>query len=846
MFGMRRSLLVCLVLSSAAGVVAVWAASGTAVQNVDPATLHPERSIVYFDWDGSRQHAAAIQETAQYQALVTSGLIDYGSRLARQSLQAALSQMQRRGGPNQGQVRQAEDMLQHAKFILEHGMSLSVSDGPADSVPMPLVTLVVHGAASSEDVVAELLRMIEPRLQLQNRTIEGRDVTSVFIPNTPGFEAAWFTEGQHLVIAVGPTAAQQVIRIAEAKAPNLTASERWKKYRQDEEADFEIASVGWFDFGALLNRFGAIPLPIPDVAKSPTANDFAEALGIQNLQGAAMQFGYRGKACVSKGYVEAPGERSGLLSLIDQEPFSLEDLPALPARTTTFVAFSMDLAKGWDTTLDAIQRTLKLLPPEAGEQFDQALAMLPQALGIDLRDDLFAHIGNLHCLYGDPAGGPFGMGFGVISSVRDAEQLRTSVDTLVARLEEQLQQMRTPVPIQVQRTEVSGRTLLSVPAGMFGPTIAIDKQWMSKGLYPQTVKSFLMRQDGKLPHWEPTAEHREALAEMPQKFTSISIDDPRGTLEGFYGLLPMANSMIHTMVPGSPQADAVSMADLPSQELVAAPLFPNVSIGVPDDSGLVSHTRQSLPVMPMPTAQSGLAVPILVALLLPAVQQAREAARRTQSKNNMKQLGLAMHNYHDVYGHFPIGTVADTNLKPEQRLSFLFSVLPFVEQAALYNALSGTSKLAWDDAQNEQMTSVAIPTFVHPSVVPAIPNATSYVGMAGIGEDAAELPVRHERAGIFGYNRKTRMRDITDGTSNTIMMTEANDTDIPWAAGGKTLKSLTQQPYINGPDGIGGPSPGGCHVLMADGSVRFVSENIDPQMMEALSAMADGKVVRGF
>ena len=98
---------------------------------------------------------------------------------------------------------------------------------------------------------------------------------------------------------------------------------------------------------------------------------------------------------------------------------------------------------------------------------------------------------------------------------------------------------------------------------------------------------------------------------------------------------------------------------------------------------------------------------------------------------------------------------------------------------------------------------------------------------------------------VFGYDRKTRFRDITDGTSNTIMITETNDVDIPWAAGVRTLKSLTQEPYVNGPDGIGSPTPGGCNVLMADGSVRFISEDIDPEMMRRLAAMADGKVV-GF
>ena len=72
-------------------------------------------------------------------------------------------------------------------------------------------------------------------------------------------------------------------------------------------------------------------------------------------------------------------------------------------------------------------------------------------------------------------------------------------------------------------------------------------------------------------------------------------------------------------------------------------------------------------------------------------------------------------------------------------------------------------------------------------------------------------------------------------------MTETFEAEIPWAAGSETIRSLTQEPYINGPDGIGGPSPGGCNILLGDGSVIFLSENIDPEVMRRLAAMADGK-----
>jgi prepilin-type processing-associated H-X9-DG protein len=99
---------------------------------------------------------------------------------------------------------------------------------------------------------------------------------------------------------------------------------------------------------------------------------------------------------------------------------------------------------------------------------------------------------------------------------------------------------------------------------------------------------------------------------------------------------------------------------------------------------------------------------------------------------------------------------------------------------------------------------------------------------------------------VFAYNRATRLQDITDGTSNTIAISDGSDPG-PWGAGGHaTIRALTEKPYINGPDGIGGPHAGGVSVGLCDGSVRFVSENIDPSVLEALVTIRGGESVGSF
>ena len=121
---------------------------------------------------------------------------------------------------------------------------------------------------------------------------------------------------------------------------------------------------------------------------------------------------------------------------------------------------------------------------------------------------------------------------------------------------------------------------------------------------------------------------------------------------------------------------------------------------------------------------------------------------------------------------------------------------------------------------------------------------THYVGVAGVGEDAAQLPADDPRAGMFGYGRQTRQQDLVRGGANTIAVLGVQDQCGPWAQGGQaTVRPLTQQPYVNGPDGFGSGQPDGMVAGMADGSVRFLSKNIDPHVMEQLASVRGGQEV---
>lgn len=245
-------------------------------------------------------------------------------------------------------------------------------------------------------------------------------------------------------------------------------------------------------------------------------------------------------------------------------------------------------------------------------------------------------------------------------------------------------------------------------------------------------------------------------------------------------------------------------------------------------------------------------IAILVALLLPAVQQAREAARRSQCKSNLKQIGLAMHGYHDVANVLPPGWVQDTAGANRDWGTGTF-LLPYMDQAGLYEALSPGSQ-----ANSVMPTSASnVDLFRTPIVAWVCPSDTGAPTNPYYGDYAKSNYVVSTQIGRG--NSSTRFRDITDGLSNVLMHGER--ALKPGGTGGvnrqpgaivfgrhnnSTASSHFRANHkINGPTTINSatnpgsgdgtctrynassPHVGGVHFLFCDGAVKFLSENIE-------------------
>jgi len=290
-------------------------------------------------------------------------------------------------------------------------------------------------------------------------------------------------------------------------------------------------------------------------------------------------------------------------------------------------------------------------------------------------------------------------------------------------------------------------------------------------------------------------------------------------------------------------------------------------------------------------------IAVLVALLLPAVQQAREAARRTQCKNNLKQLGLAMHNYHDVTQRFPIGAMSGSgsssgggNGGSTSGYVWVRYILPYLEQQNMLN--NWNEDIAYNTGVNNPIIKTTIPAFFCPSDphFKAWNNVYNYNYAVNYGNTTVGATNPYNGVtwleGTFRYSGGTtgyasRIGDIIDGTSNTLLMSEvragqtANDLrGLIWYVP-HTGFTTFYGPNSSSPDNMGSwcnttvqaaalldnfpcsstgttlfssrsRHVGGVQSLMTDGAVRFVSQNINLNIWRGLSSRAGHETIGEF
>ncbi len=216
---------------------------------------------------------------------------------------------------------------------------------------------------------------------------------------------------------------------------------------------------------------------------------------------------------------------------------------------------------------------------------------------------------------------------------------------------------------------------------------------------------------------------------------------------------------------------------------------------------------------------------ISVALLLPAVTAAREAARRTSCANNLKQIALAMQSYHDVHDAFPPAHTTDANGEPLH--SWRTLILPYAEQEVLYQQMKLNEP--WDSPSNRPLTQMSIPFYRCPSDATSSHTHTSYVVITGPGT-------------VFDGSQQTSFAEIPDGSSNTFLVIEVPGLEIEWAEPRDiTLDELLAHIKAAKAGQSRGNHPRGIQAAFCDGSVHFIYFDEPEELFRVLASKDDGR-----
>jgi hypothetical protein len=745
----------------------------------------PDECLGYFASAGmgkaqasSRNHTEQLFAEPQLQRLAAA---------AEALIRTGLKESTRREGPESRVL--AEEGPALLKVFLTRPWALYIAKVklPPGSAPQMHGGAVVNLGKDAARLKAALERCqttLAPR-QAREVTLDGTTFQQLTL-GKDGPEVTWGVKGQHLYAATGPGELEALLKRAQGSAP------KWLTDLHKQLAVDRVSTV------VMVNVQGLIGLLAP--LGGPQADRVLKATGLDRVERLSAVSGLDNEGYISRSLVSLGGEPRGLLRLVEQKPLTTADLDLIPRDATFAFAWKLDVQKAWA----AILNTVHLIDPNLKEN--------PGAR-LELIDDISKALGDTWCVFDSPSEGGAFIGVTAVVSVKDSAAAAAAQRRLLQLAEAAGQQgpdpRRRP---RVDTFDCAGQTVHVLDARQPGfplaPSWCVTDKHLVVALYPEAVKAFLARGKG----FQPLSRVPEVAGAMAGEghVVALSYMDTRRLFDIVYPVLPVLAHQFATQLRR--EGIDVPPGLLPSAGVIRRHLRPSVSTMRRTSAGIEFVSRQTLP------GNMGAAtLAIQAGLLLPAVQKVREAAAQTQSSNNLKQIGIAMHNYHDTQGTFPPAYRAGKDGKP--LLSWRVLILPYIEQQDLYRKFHLDEP--WDSAHNKKLIERMPATYRSPASH-AGPGMTNYETVRGPGT-------------AFPGARGIRLIDIIDGTSNTIMVVEVSDRKaVVW-----TKPDDFDFNEKNPGDGLG-LWPQGFLAAMCDGSARLIQRSINPQVLRDLFIRNDG------
>lgn len=770
----------------------------------------PDECIFFFTWNGWTESDPKSTNRTE-KLFAEQSVKDFGNQLMEEVTKlintAATAQ-----GEQATVAAQAGPAL--AKLLLAHPGALYVkSFKPADNpeVEMAIVVDAEKDGPQAIDSFKKLLALI-PKEGPQGAIEEKIGDATFLRPKEyraaePEIRIGY--RASQLLVVLGKETPKELL--AKLQKPGKPAA--WVTKVSQELAVERPSMLMFFDAQKLLST-------LQPIITDPMATKVMDALGITKVKSFAAVSGLDKVGMHNVSVLTTEGTPSGLLDLIPDKAISIADFKNVPANAVNATVSRFDLAYLYDRVLKGVEQ----IDPNVRAQIEQTVAGVEPQLGFSLKGDLLEGLGDTWTFYtsASEGGAMFVPGIVITASVRKQEGVAKALNVVVAAAKGALAGAGPQAPFSIQdfsaRNEKGYRIVFNNLPVPVQPTWVLTIDQLIIGLTPQLVSGHLSATSkGSL----ADNEHVKAAFQWNPKPLTVSYSDPKPGLQTVYSLV---NTFSPVMI-GQLAAQGINfnLPPLPPMGDIEQHLLPNVTTMGRTANGWKTENHG---VIPSGMSIGPAAVAIGAALLLPAVQQAREAARRSQGKNNLKQIGLAMHNYHDVYKTFPASGSVDK--KGKKLLSWRVHVLPFVDAAPLYQQFHLDEP--WDSDHNKKLIEKIPPVYVSPN----------HADLAKQGKTVYLVPTGEGAA--FEGNEGKGIREFTDGTSNTILAVEAHaDAAVIW-----TKPDDLVLDFKNPLKGLKSARVGGFHALLADGSVRFISDAIDVILLKGLFTRGGGEVLNNF
>jgi len=627
----------------------------------------------------------------------------------------------------------------------------------------------------------------------------------------PAPEITWAIKGVYLIVGVGPESFEGMLARVKTDPPEWLAQQL---HRSDVG---RVSSIIYVD---LKNSIDSV---LPFAGREADEIRFGlRAMGWENAQSLCVVSGLDSKGFVSNAHLQIEGEALGLMTFVSDRPLTPLDMHDIPADATLAVAARADA----DEIYARFKSVVGEFEPGGPDEIDREMRRIEEQTGLRIFDGIFPGLGDVWIAYNSPSeGGLIATGLTAAVTVKDEKKLRPEFDRLMELMRDEFARVRGfrgGRGASLKEMEFDGQTIHYIAGEddlWVAPSFCMTDTHVIFALFPQNVKAFLSHGDDL--ESLATSPHVGPRMKMQGGPSVIVYQDTKRLFKLLYPLAPLFGQMMSRELSYSDMDFDISL--LPSVGAVAKHLNPGLMTIARDRDGVTMESRQSLP-----GGVAGVATPLMLGMYARSIKDARLSARRAQSINNLRQIALALHHYHDVNGRFPPAYSVDKEGKP--LLSWRVHILPYVEEDALYEEFRLDEP--WNSEHNRKLIA-RMPTFFRSPTSQAAEGKTVYLG------------VRGENSILSGAKRgdeleKVTMDDVRDGLPNTIMTLEVSDE--------KAVEWSRPEDFAYDPEdpqaGLVGQHKAGFLAAFGDGSVQFLSRHIDGATLLNVFNRRDANVTR--